>query len=264
MKQKLLLLCCLFTVTGFTGFAQFRLSTGYNLSLGLQEMGKHLSPVHGLYVSGMMPLKGINKRLQLGLETGYGIYANINRKETYQFIDGSTTRANVNFSSSTVGVNSLLRYSFKEKKGIAPYVSVRGGYHYFFTSVYVDDPSSLDDCVALEKDNIFSDHTFSAAVGTGLQIDLGRIVRPINYGKYYIDLGAHYVRGGTISFLNVNHMHDHAPTPVAGDKDPNAYYLKFINVTSQRIHEHKVAEIHTTPLRMLDIRLSFLVRLGDR
>ena len=46
------------------------------------------------------------------------------------------------------------------------------------------------------------------------------------------------------------------------DPDGKPLEVEFINVNTQAIHEHTVAQVYTSSLRMLEFRLGITVMLG--
>ncbi|MBI1783171.1 MAG: hypothetical protein HYR66_17670 [Sphingobacteriales bacterium] len=73
--------------------------------------------------------------------------------------------------------------------------------------------------------------------------------------NWAIDFSLNYLTGGTLDYLNVRHLQDNA---TGTGKE---FMVKFVNVTTNEIHEHKVAEVYTSKLNQLDLRIGFLYRL---
>jgi hypothetical protein len=65
--------------------------------------------------------------------------------------------------------------------------------------------------------------------------------------------------GGSPNYINTKKLIN-APAPPPGE-DGKAVTVKFINDTTNEIHEHEVAEVYTTPLRMLEFKLSWVFLL---
>ena len=67
--------------------------------------------------------------------------------------------------------------------------------------------------------------------------------------------------GGTLDYINAKKLTDHSvhtATPVESEES-RPLEMKFINVTSNVAHTHKVGEIFSTPLRLMDIRIGYYV-----
>jgi hypothetical protein len=75
-----------------------------------------------------------------------------------------------------------------------------------------------------------------------------------------IDISANTIHGGTLSYINTKHLMDPQNMSNTGSKPLE---VKFINVTTQSIHEHTVAQEYTTPLRMLEFRAGVTILLRD-
>lgn len=242
--------------------AQFRMGAGYNLALPMGPMKGHLPAVHGMFISGLGTLKNLNPRIQVGAEFGYNLYAYTNKLQTYTFTDGTSTTTNVNFTSNTLAGNALFRYTIQARKGFSTYLSMKGGYTSFYSRIFIEDPQDPDACRPLEAKTVFDDQTFTGSAGLGFQLDLARLSGQLNPGAHWLDFSAHYTMGGTISYLNVNNLHDHSG--VSTENKPTDLTIGFVNVSTQNLHEHKVAEIHTTPLRMMEFRLSYIFKLNSQ
>ena len=71
----------------------------------------------------------------------------------------------------------------------------------------------------------------------------------------YMDFRVQNIRGGDLNYINTKKLIDASAPPTPGE-DGKAVSVKFINATTNEIHEHQVAEVYSTPLRMLEFRLS--------
>ena len=85
-------------------------------------------------------------------------------------------------------------------------------------------------------------------------------------GKYMIDIGISKIKGGRLNYINTKDIKSHihtdpnnpTPTPTGKGEPLN---IQFINITTRTIHEHQVAELYNSPLRMLDIKIGMLFKL---
>ena len=75
-----------------------------------------------------------------------------------------------------------------------------------------------------------------------------------------MDLRVQNIRGGSPDYINTKKLIDASAPPPPGE-DGKALSVKFINATTNEIHEHEVAEVYTTPLRMLEFKLSWVFQL---
>ena len=98
------------------------------------------------------------------------------------------------------------------------------------------------------------------SAGGGIQINPVNAAKHKHNGRVMIDIGANTIRGGTISYINTKHLMDAQDVSTGNEKPLN---VRFINASTQSIHEHTVAQVYTSSLRMLEFRAGITVRLGD-
>ncbi len=244
----------LFLLTGYAATAQFSISTGYSLGLPGQEMKKNINALHSLSAEVMYRLPGKLNRVQAGIDLGWGTYANEQKKQTFDFGNGDITETFVNYSSNVVQARLTARVFLLEDKPIMPYVSGKAGYTKFYSNIFIEDPHDPNGCKALDQSNIIKDGTFSAAYGAGFQIDWVLFGSRRGPGRRYIDISVNNSSGGKIDYINTKKLIDANNPPVGTDGKPLT--VRFINASTQQIHEHQVAEVYTTPLRMLEFKIS--------
>jgi hypothetical protein len=247
--------------------AQFKIATSYSLSIPQGKMGDNIGLLHSLNGTFLYPLPHTGKRLIVGAELGIGDYASVSKKQDLHFPDGSGINTNVNYSSSVFNSSLLTRFNFLKDKQWSPYVNIKGGYAQFFSSVTVDDPTDPSSCRALERKNLLRDHTFFVAYGGGLQFDLSCFSKRARPGRHQIDITVNIVSGGKVNYINTKHIQSdmqtdpNNPMPSTGKSQP--LNIRFINISTQTIHEHQVAELFNSPLRMLDIKIGMIFQLGE-
>jgi hypothetical protein len=59
-----------------------------------------------------------------------------------------------------------------------------------------------------------------------------------------------------VSYINTKHLVDAQTTT---DPDGKPLEVKFINVSTQQIHEHTVAQVYTSPLRLVEFRAGIVL-----
>ncbi|HEY6503879.1 MAG TPA: hypothetical protein VIZ28_07895 [Chitinophagaceae bacterium] len=255
-----LLLCSLF----FSASSQqWKLISSYSLGLPREEMGKNIQPAHSLQVGLLHKLPGSLKQLSVGLELGIGAYANERIEQTFQFGNNTASVVPVNYSSNVFNTNLQVRFNLlSDKHYIIPYINAKGGLYNFFSTIVVEDPDDPDGCHALQRDNIINDKTMYWSAGGGLQIDAGMFSKQKEHrSRVLIDISANTIRGGTLDYINTKHLLDDQPV---SDPESKPLNVQFINANTQEIHEHKVAQVYTSPLRMLEFRAGVTVLLGNR
>ena len=65
-----------------------------------------------------------------------------------------------------------------------------------------------------------------------------------------------------MDYINTKKLVDANNPPTGTDGKP--LNVRFINATTQQIHEHQVAEVYTTPLRMLEFKVSAVFCLNKK
>jgi len=241
---------------------QWKFANSYSLGIPKQDMGKNIQPAHSLQVGVLYQLPGALKRLSAGFEVGIGMYANKRIDQTFQFDNNTSTVLPVDYSSNVFNANIQARFNLLcDKNFIIPYINAKGGLYNFYSSVYIGDPEDDGGCHALEQENIINDKTMYWSAGGGLQIDPAIISKNKHSGRVIIDISANTIRGGTLNYINTKHLLD---AQYISDPDGKPLNVEFINVSTQSIHEHTVAQVYTSPLRMLEFRAGITVKLGDK
>lgn len=247
--------------TGISASAQIKGGFSYSLSLPLHEMNQNIRPVHSMNITFISPIKGLSK-LSWGIEGSLGRYAAFRKDQDIRFPDGSGTNTEVSYSSNVVSGGILTRFNlFKEKK-LNPYLLGKLGYASFFSIVTVADPEDDDDCRPLDRKTPVSDHSFFAAYGAGLQIDICSKKKTKNT---WIDISVSQLHGTKLDYINIKDIKDHVhndpnnPAPTMDKSVP--LNIRFVNVSSQAIHEHQLAEVYNSPLRLLEIKAGIVWRL---
>ena len=248
------------------GSAQFKLAPVYSMSVPQGEMNDNIGLLHSINLSGQYTIPGTSGRLVVGAETGIGMYATVVKQQDLRFPDGSGINTAVTYSSNVFNGGLFTRVNVLKDKLWSPYASLKGGYAQFFSNVTVEDPDDPSECRALERKNIIKDHSFFVGYGGGVQIDIKAFSRNEEEGKYIIDISVNKIRGGSLNYINTKNIQSHThtdpnspPPPSGGKSEP--LNIHFININTQTIHEHQVAELYNSPLRMLDIRIGLLFTL---
>ena len=256
--STLLMACFVFSANS----QQWKLTTGYSLGLPKQDLSNNIQPVHSMQTGVLYQLPGELKRLSVGLDLGIGIYAHETIDQTFQFDNSTTTVLPVDYSSNTFNVNLQARFNLlSDKKFIIPYINAKGGLYSFYSSIYIGDPEDDGGCHALEQENIMKDKTMYWSAGGGLQINPTIFSKNKHSSKVMIDISANTIQGGDISYINTKHLMD---APAVNDPDGKPLNVQFINATTQSIHEHKVAQVYTSPLKLLEFRAGITFMISDK
>jgi hypothetical protein len=234
--------------------AQFTITTGYSLSLPQQGMNKNINGLHSIVLGGTYQLPGKLSRIRVGAELGWGTYASNTKEQTFTFTNGYSVKTDVNYGSNVTQGNLNAKVMLLQNKPVMPYISGKIGYAGFYSNIYIEDPNDPLGCKALDERTLIKDGTFTTAYGGGLQIDWGAFGKNGNKGKHWIDVSVHQQTGGNLNYINTKKLYDSNNSPTASDGKP--LNVKFINASTNEIHEHQIAEVFTTPLRMLEIKVA--------
>src|SRR6186713_1151346 len=241
---------------------QWKFNSSYSLAMPKQEMGKNIQPAHSMQNGISYQLPGALKQLSVGLEVGIGIYAHETIDQTFQFDNNTYTVLPVDYSSNVFNANLQARFNLlSDKNLIIPYINAKGGLYSFYSSIYIGDPEDDGGCHALEQENIMNDKTMYWSAGGGLQINPTIFSKNKRITKVMIDISANTIRGGEINYINTKHLMD---AQSMNDPDGKPLEVKFINVSTQAIHEHTVAQVYTSPLRILEFRAGITFMICDK
>jgi hypothetical protein len=250
----------------------WKLTGNYSFGLPQQQMGKNIQPAHSLQTGILYQLCGNLSQLSVGFGLGIGSYANKRIDQTFQFDNNTASVVPVNYSSNTFNVNFQTRFDLlKGNYLVTPYINAKGGLYNFFSTIYIDDPNDAGGCHALEQKTLMNDNTMYWSAGGGLQIDPKIFMKGCSCQKknsdnkkaksnLQIDLGANVIHGGTMSYINTKHLVD---AQTVTDPAGKPLQVQFINASSQQIHEHTVAQVYTSTLRMIEFTLGITLQLGN-
>ena len=245
--------------------AQMYMGGNYSLGIPQQEMAENIQPSHGLNVNFLYRLPDKLNRLSVGLETGLGFYAYETKQQDLRFPDGSGTTTDVTYSSNIFNIGVQSRANLFSQAKWNPYIMGKAGFTKFFSNITIGDPDDPDDCKPLDKRNLIGDNTMYVAYGGGLNIDFAAFSKKMKMGLGMVDISVTNVRGGKLDYINTKNIKEHvhvdpnAPPPPPTKAEP--VNVRFINVSTQQVHEHQVAEVYNSPLRMLTVQVGVLLNL---
>ena len=251
--MKLIYTFLFLTISIFSS-AQFYLSSGYSLGLPQQTMKQNIKPLHSLALSGFYQLPGALDRVMIGADFGWGMYSSARKRQTFTFPNGDITQTNVMYNSLAVQGGLQARVNLLKNKIITPFVNGKAGYASFYSNVFIENTNDPDGCAPLDQRNIIKDGTIYSGYGGGLQIDWAIFSKKSRRNNGWIDLSVNNIRGGTLDYINTKKLIDANNPPTNSEGKP--LNVTFINASTQQLHEHQVAEVYTSPLRMLEIKIS--------
>ena len=241
---------------------QWNFTTSYSLGIPRQEMGKNIQPAHSMQAGVFYQFPGAFQQLSAGFELGLGMYAHERIDQTFQFDNNTTAVLPVDYNSNVFNANLHVRFNLlSDKNLIIPYINAKGGLYNFYSSIYIGDPEDDGGCRALEQENMINDKTMYWSAGGGLLINPTIFSKNKHSSKVMIDFSANTIRGGTLNYINTKHLMD---AQAMNDPDGKPLNVEFINVSTQSIHEHTVAQVYTSTLRMLEFRAGITLKLCDQ
>jgi hypothetical protein len=258
--MKKTLLSALVGCTAVCANAQFETGFSYSMAIPLKEMAHNINLTHSGVADLRYHFKKSASNFWVGTQFGLGVYAVTNQDQTYQYSNGSTTEATVNFTSNIFNAHAIAGIDLLTDKPVTPYITIKGGISNFYTRIYIPDPNDQDGCKPLENKNVYKDATWSTGVGAGVKIPGSTIVKKGCSKDWWIDFSTTLITGGTVNYLNVKHLMDHNDN-TSNTADAKGYNVTFVNVTTNEIHQHEVAELLTSRINQLDMKLGVFFRL---
>jgi hypothetical protein len=246
--------------------AQFKLGTNYSLLIPQGEMGNNINPVHTMNLSFLYTPKMFCQRFSIGTEIGFGNYAYVTKEQDLRFPDGSGIKTDVIYTSNVVNAALGMRANLTAKGKAVPYVEAKAGTISFFSNVYVEDPEDQSSCKPLESKNIIRDNTFFATYGGGVQLDIALFDKKASPGKFIIDIGINKIKGGNLNYIDTKNIQTHIHTDPNAPVDPGKgepLNVQFVNINTETIHEHQVAELYNSQMRMIGIKIGMLFKLKN-
>lgn len=265
--RKFILLTSLLVCSLLLNAQKVEFGFNYHADVPFKEVMPKMNTAHsaGLFIG----YKVIDKApLWFTTDMSTGMYAYKTRKEQYLFSDGTQTETWVNYSSNLHKFLFGFNYDIGRTENLfSGYLSAQGGYAIMNSKIYIEDPNDPSGCKALVNKNTFMYGGGIYALGGGIRINIQQIKnnQSINGFSHYIDIGVKYIGGGGFNYVNINHMQEHNHGIAnsgnnSPDGDTRDLTVKFVNVTTNDVHEHKVAEVYSSPFKVLNLKIGYSVR----
>ncbi len=232
-------------------------NVGYALMLPQGNMKQGWNNAHGITLSGLYAFRDL-PFLRVGANLQYGIYGYQRQQQEYRFPNSNTTITQVQLSSSIATLGGRVQVLYPKYLPVRPYVDIQSGMFGMFSSLYIEDPRDPFGCRALEQRDITSDVTWYTAAGGGVLIDMDKRTKD----KHMLDIAFHYGFGGGITYANMGDLKsEHAVgNGHTGTNGAKPYTARFVNVTTNEVHEHQVAELFDHQLRYLQLAVTYRFR----
>ncbi len=200
--------------------------------------------------------------VSLELKANLGGYSSRTLSQTYQFDDGSQTITDVTYSSSMnkllLGTKLMIGGDFRAVRG---YFTPQVGTVRFSSKIVIQDPQDEDGCRPMERDVRQQDRVGVFGGEVGVEVMMSRLFpNHISDEGHTLFFSASYLHGfNHVEYVNVRYMTDEIHTSMVThtSADINA---RFINLSTNNIHEHKVAELYHTPFEMLGLQVGYVYR----
>ncbi len=265
-RQKLLvmktfvLIISLF-ILGKSFCQQSRIGFFVPIDLPVKSSMPKMSTAGGIGVTGSYS-PFFNAPVSLELKANLGSYSSRTIAQTYQFNDGSQTVTNVTYSSGfnkmLLGTKFMIGGDFRAIRG---YITPQIGTARFGSRIVIADPKDQDGCHPLDRKITQHNRGFIYGGEVGAEIVLSRILpNKFSDDGHTLFFSASYLRGfNHFEYVNVNYMTDEVHTTMVthSTADLNA---QFINLSTNNIHEHKVAELYHTRFEMIGIQIGYVYR----
>jgi hypothetical protein len=89
-----------------------------------------------------------------------------------------------------------------------------------------------------------------------MKILLSKLVKEKFGYNTWIDFSVGYLAGGELNYINSKKLMNDEPNPNA-----KPYNVTFVHLSTNELHQHKVAELFTSRINQLDLRLGILFKL---
>ena len=139
--------------------------------------------------------------------------------------------------------------------------------------IFIPDPLDVDQCAPIENRVV---HKFNGLVyGGEAGVEVNLLKKRSQFGEgIFLTLSASMLRSfRDVEYINADYLQDEMPAPATGNgshqhgqSTPNTrgsydFNAQFINVSSNEVHYHKVAELYRTPLHFVGLNAGLVVRI---
>lgn len=204
--------------------------------------------------------------VSLDWSSTFGTYYTKTMQETYVFNDVSSTTTDVTYNSKMrthlLGAKVHLTNDYA---GVRPYIKPQIGWSTMRSKIVIADPNDVDDCQPLDRQ---TNHSFRGPVyggEIGVEVDMSRIFKNVyQENQHYLYISGTYLRGfSNFEYINQKYMTSHEHGIHGGSESETAdgrdLTTSFVNVTTNEIHDHKIAEIYNTPYEMWGLRIGYVI-----
>lgn len=259
MKQLLLLISLLPTFAFSQGEYNGQFGFYTPIEIPIRSEMPNMSPNIGFGVQGSYrPFP--NVPIFVELKGNLGVYSAKTSKETYLFGDGSSTITDVHYRSSMnkimLGTKIYFTSFYKPVRG---FITLQIGYNAMRSRIRIDDPEDTDGCTPLENNIAHRNGGFTYGGEIGVDLDVKKIFKGEEAvrGRMYVSL-AYLSSFKELDYINIKYMSDHEHGMEMANDDNRDVTTQFLNISSNNVHEHKIAEVYRTKLNFVTINIGYI------
>lgn len=212
------------------------------------------------------PIAGLPAFLEL--KGSVGNYSNRTLQQTYNFGGGSQTTTDVTYKSAMNKVLFGTKFFLgNDYQAVRPFITPQVGTVFLKSNIVIADPTDVDDCKPLERRTTQRDAGFVYGGELGAEIALDRLFKGMSSeNRHHLVISASFLNGfQPFEYVNVRYMQDenHNALPADGghaghtDAEGRDINATFINVSSNALHEHKIAELYRTSLQFWGLNIGY-------
>jgi len=205
--------------------------------------------------------------MMLELKGSVGAYSYRTLNQTYVFTNNSSTNVNVNYTSA---MNKLL-FGTKfhighEYRAVRGFITPQIGAAFMRSRIMIEDPQDEDDCKALERKTTQRYAGFIYGGEAGVEVSMNKLFRGVaSENKHRLYASVNFMNSfSTFDYVNIKHMEDHdhsamaTGTPATETEDGRDINTTFVNVSTNSLHEHKIAELYRTNLQLWGFSIGYV------
>lgn len=209
------------------------------------------------------PIRHLPFYVELG--GSFGQYSSRTSEETFVFSDGSSTVTDVSFSSRMHKIQLGTKFYYTGYyRPVRGYVTPQIGYAFMKSRIRIEDPEDEDGCRPLDNQIRQRSGDFTYGLELGAEFDMRKIIRGEDRPEQRLFVSASFLGSfHSVDYVNVRYMNEHEHG-ISGDDhshmdmdEDRDLTVEFVNLATDNIHEHKVAELYRTPLRFVTINIGY-------
>jgi hypothetical protein len=203
------------------------------------------------------------------LKGSLGTYSDKTLQQTYIFDSTSSTTTNVRYSSAMNRISLGAKiHLVNEYHAIRPFITPQIGMAYMRSRIVIAEPGNQDDCKALERKTTQRYSGFTYGAEAGVEISFEKLFKNVSTeNKHRLYASVTFMNSfNKFEYVNVKYMQDHDHMAMSGSgssggtntddgRDINA---SFVNVSTNSIHEHKIAELYRTNLQFWGFNIGYV------